>query len=130
MNAINSHNQQVHMKTILLVEDDNTISELLVQLISQETHYLVFAVPDGPEALDLVQKVKPALLILDYWLPTTHGIELHDRIHVMEGLKEVPTIMLSANAPLREIHARHITFIRKPFDVYKLLEAIHHLLLQ
>lgn len=128
MNAINYHNQQAHSNTILLVEDDITISELLVQLISQETHYLIFAVPDGPEALDLVQKIKPALLILDYWLPTTHGIELHDRLHEIEGLKQVPTIMLSANAPLREIHARHITFLRKPFDVYKLLEAIHNLL--
>ncbi len=35
-------------KTILLVEDDTTIAELLVQMISQETYYQVFAVPDGP----------------------------------------------------------------------------------
>ena len=118
------------MKTILLVEDDITISELLVQLISQETHYLIFAVPDGPEALDLVQKIKPALLILDYWLPSTLGIELYDRLHNIEGLKQVPTIMLSANAPQREIKARRIIFIRKPFDMYKLLEAIHNSLNQ
>jgi DNA-binding response OmpR family regulator len=122
------HNQLTPTQTILLVEDDTTISELLVQLISQETHYLIFAVPDGPQAFDLVQKIRPALLILDYWLPTTHGIELYDRLHDIEGLKQVPTIMLSANAPLREINARHITFIRKPFDIYKLLGAIYSLL--
>lgn len=115
-------------KTILLVEDDTTIAELLVQMISQETHYQIFTVPDGPQALDLVKNVKPELLILDYWLPSTHGIELHDRLHDIEGLEQVPTIMLSVNAPLREINQRQIMYMRKPFDMFKLLEAIDTLL--
>ena len=112
------------LKTILLVEDDTTIAELLVQMITQETHYQVFTVPDGPQALDLVKNIKPQLLILDYWLPTIHGIELYDRLHGMEGLEQVPAIMLSVHAPLREINQRHIIYIRKPFDMFKLLEAI------
>ncbi len=122
------HNLQTPVQTILLVEDDTTISELLVRLITQETNHLIFTVPDGPQALDLVQKIRPALFILDYWLPTTHGIELYDRLHTFEGLEKVPAIMLSVNAPLHEMHVRHLTFIRKPFDMYKLLEAIHNLL--
>jgi hypothetical protein len=40
-------------ETMLLVEDDTTIAELLVQMISQETHYQFFSVPDGPQALIL-----------------------------------------------------------------------------
>lgn len=115
-------------KSILLVEDDSTIAELLVQMITQETHYQVFAVPDGPQALDLVRNIKPELLILDYWLPTTHGIELYDRLHDIEGLEQVPTIMLSVHAPLREINRRQIVYMRKPFDMFKLLEAIDTLL--
>src|SRR5436305_13288842 len=115
-------------KTILLVEDDTIIAELLVQMISQETHYQVFTVPDGPQALDLVKNIKPELLILDYWLPSTHGIELYDRLHDIEGLEQVPTIMLSVHAPLREINQRQIMYIRKPFDMFKLLEAIDNML--
>src|SRR2546430_3337619 len=88
----------------------------------------VFAVPDGPQALDLVKNIKPELLILDYWLPTIHGIELYDRLHNTEGLEQVPTIMLSVHAPLREINQRQIMYMRKPFDMYKLLEAIDTLL--
>jgi DNA-binding response OmpR family regulator len=121
-------NRQSPLKTILLVEDDTTISELLIQMISQETYYQVFAVPDGPQALDLVKHIKPELLILDYWLPTTHGIELYDRLHNIEGLGQVPTIMLSVDAPLREINQRHIVYMWKPFDMYKLLEAIDNML--
>jgi DNA-binding response OmpR family regulator len=121
-------NTQASIKTILLVEDDTTIAELLVQMITQETSHQVFAVHDGPQALDLVRNIKPQLLILDYWLPTIHGIELYDRLHNTEGLEGVPTIMLSVNAPLQEINRRQIMYMRKPFDMYKLLEAIHKLL--
>ena len=91
-------NIQAPSKTILLVEDDTTIAELLVQMISQETHYQVFAVPDGPPALDLAKNIKLELLILDYRLPTIHGIELHDRLHDIEGLEQVPILFLGALA--------------------------------
>ncbi len=121
-------NIQSPIKTILLVEDDTTIAELLVQMITQETHYQVFAVPDGPQALDLVKNIKPHLLILDYRLPTLHGIELYDRLHSTEGLEGIPTIMLSVHAPLREINQRQIMYMRKPFDIFKLLETIDKLL--
>lgn len=128
MNMINSLRTYRSIKTILLVEDETTIAELLVQMIVQETHYQVFAVPDGPQALDLVKNIKPDLLILDYLLPTTHGIELYDLLHDIEGLERVPTIMLSVHAPLREINQRQIMYMRKPFDMYKLLKAIDTLL--
>ncbi len=121
-------NEEGPIKTILLVEDDSIISELLIQMITQETPYQVFSVPDGLEALDLVKNIKPQLLILDYWLPFIQGIELYDRLHDTEGLEKVPAIMLSVNAPLREINQRHLTYIRKPFDMPKLLDAIHRLI--
>jgi len=121
-------NTKVPVKTILLVEDDTVIAELLVQMITQETRHLIFSVPDAPEALDLVRNIKPQLLILDYWLPTIYGIELFDQLHNTEGLEQVPAIMLSVNAPLKEIRQRQIIYMRKPFDMFKLLEAIDKLL--
>ena len=96
------------MKTILLVEDDSIISELLIQMIIQETPYKVCSAPDALAALELVKNIKPQLLILDYWLPLIQGIELYDRLHNTEGLEEVPAIMLSVNAPLREINQRDL----------------------
>ena len=116
------------MKTILLVEDDSIISELLIQMIIQETPYKVRSAPDALAALELVKNIKPQLLILDYWLPLIQGIELYDRLHNTEGLEEVPAIMLSVNAPLREINQRDLTYIRKPFDMPKLLDTIHRLI--
>jgi CheY-like chemotaxis protein len=128
-NAQHLQNGTSPIKTILLVEDDSNMAELLVQMITQETHYQVFSVSDGLDALDLVRNVKPQLLILDYRLPTIHGIELYDRLHKTEGLEEVPAIMLSVNAPVREINQREIKYIRKPFDIFQLLETIQKLLI-
>jgi len=123
-------NQQLKnpVKTILLVEDDSIISELLTQMITQETPYQVLRVPDGLVALDIVQNIKPQLLIIDYRLPFIHGIEVYDRLHNTEGLEKVPAIMLSVNAPVREINERHMTYIKKPFDMPKLLDTIHRLI--
>ena len=129
-NENNQHleNLKKPMKTILLVEDDSIISELLIQMITQETPYNVCSAPNALVALELIKNIKPQLLILDYWLPFIQGIELYDRLHNTEGLEEVPAIMLSVNAPLREIKQRQMTYIRKPFDMPKLLDAIHRLI--
>lgn len=128
----NQHEEYIQnqtMKTILLVEDDAIISELLTQMIIQETPYQVFSVSDGLEALKLVKNIKPQLFILDYWLPFMQGIEVYDILHGTEGLEEVPAIMLSVNAPVQEINKRHMTYIRKPFDIIKLLDTINRLLI-
>src|SRR5215469_4116031 len=97
-------------------------------MIAWETPHRVIAVSDGSQALNLVRDIKPQLLILDYWLPTMHGIELYDRLHTTKGLEEIPTILVSANLPKYEIKQRPITYMRKPFDMYKLLETIGKLL--
>jgi CheY-like chemotaxis protein len=115
-------------KTILLVEDDAAIAELLVQMVVQETHYRIFTVADGPQALQIFNDINPNLLILDYWLPTIQGIELYDRLCNAQGLGQIPTILLSVNAPLQEIKKRQMTYMKKPFDVGKLLQTIDTLI--
>lgn len=117
-------NTQAATKTVLLVEDEAAIAELLVQIIVQETPYRVIAVPDGLQALEMVDNIRPNLLLLDYWLPTIHGIELYDRLRTKKGLESIPTIMLSVNPPLNEIKKRNITYMKKPFDVGQLLQKL------
>src|SRR5689334_14781000 len=121
-------NTQTAMKTILLVEDDAAIAELLVQIIVQETPYRVLSVPDGLQALNMVKHIRPDLLLLDYWMPVIHGIELYDRLSAIEGMEQIPTIMLSVNPPLQEIKKRQITCVRKPFDVDQLLRTIQSMM--
>lgn len=121
-------NRRTGTKTVLLVEDDAAIAELLIQIIVQETPYHVLAVPDGQQALDMAKNIRPNLLLLDYWLPTIHGIELYDRLSSITGMEHIPTIMLSVNPPMQEIKKREITCIKKPFNVDQLLHTIESMM--
>jgi CheY-like chemotaxis protein len=106
--------QQV--KLILIVEDDETIGEVLLTALRSETPYQVSLVPNGFQALKEVKNIKPQLFLLDYQLPRMNGVELYDQIHAIEGLEDVPTLMLSANAPTGELAQRQIEYLRKPFE--------------
>ncbi len=57
------------------------------------------------------------------------GLELHDRLHTLEHLKTVPTLLISSvKPPLRELQKRALIFMAKPFDLIELLHTITKLL--
>jgi DNA-binding response OmpR family regulator len=117
--------EQEQAGTILIVEDDVNIGQFLIEVIQQETPYKFVLTSDGLEALQIAEKIKPHLLILNYHLPYMNGIELYDRLH---ALKDVPAIMLSAILPEKEVKQRSIIGFKKPFDLAKLLDTIEGLL--
>jgi CheY-like chemotaxis protein len=116
------------VKSILLVEDDESIGEVLVQAITQETSYIVTLARNGQDALKSVEQIKPQLLILDYQLPRMNGLELYDRLHDMQELQDVPTIMISARLPRQELKKRQITAMNKPIDLDDFLQTIEQFL--
>ncbi|MBA2392191.1 MAG: response regulator [Ktedonobacteraceae bacterium] len=111
-------------KTILLVEDDVSIGELLMDVLQEEGLYKVILATDGFQALKVASTIHPLLFVLDYQLPGMNGFELYDRLHIMEGLREVPALFVSANVPVKELEKRHLQYIRKPFELDQLLDAI------
>jgi CheY-like chemotaxis protein len=117
------------VKTLLIVEDDEAIGGLLIQVIQQETPYQAVLVSDGFEALKMLRSLKPDLLILDYCLPGMNGLELYDTIHAVKGLEHIPVLVVSAETKniQKEIEARHLPYLQKPFDLSDLLAAIERL---
>ena len=116
------------VKMILIVEDDTEIGEVLVQAVQSETPNQVTVVTDGFQALKMVRNIKPQLFVIDYWLPSMNGLELYDQLHTTEGLEDVPAIFMSANAPAGELEKRRVYYIKKPFELDELLQAIEKLL--
>jgi CheY-like chemotaxis protein len=116
------------VKSILLVEDDESIGDVLVQAITQETSYIVMLARNGQDALKSVEQVKPQLLILDYQLPRMNGLELYDRLRDMKELQDVPAIMISARLPRQELKKRQITAMNKPIDLDEFLQTIEKFL--
>ncbi len=119
-------------KTILIVEDDPDTGLVFVSALKQYTLLSPLLAQSGSEALHMVQKRKPDLLLLDYLLGGMDGIELSDQLHRISGLEAVPTIVMSAATMSLEreeqFRTRQIVFLRKPFDLDVLFETIESLL--
>jgi DNA-binding NtrC family response regulator len=119
------------LHTLLIVEDDEAIGELLVQTIKTETPYAALLTIDAAQALHAVESLIPSLFILDYHLPGIDGLELHDRLHSTKALESVPTLMMSSHSPSpQSLRQRGITFLKKPFDLTAFLNAIEKMLPQ
>jgi DNA-binding NtrC family response regulator len=121
---LSSAEDQISVKTVLVVEDDEDIGALIAQAIELETPFRALHVTDGFQALKKVSNLKPNLFLLDYRLPDTNGIKLYDALHAIDGLEHVPAIMISANLPTQEVQKRKLPSLKKPFELDELLQII------
>ena len=82
------------MKTILIVDDENDILEIIAEYAKQEGYTTILA-RNGESALKSFEKNSIDLIILDIMLPDLNGYEVAERIRKIENL---PIIMLSAKS--------------------------------
>jgi DNA-binding response OmpR family regulator len=119
------------MKTILLIEDDANLAEL-VKIRLEEHDYQIVIVPDGFEMLKILRKTKPDLIILDVMLPRIDGYKLCRLLKNYEPYKNIPIIIFTAltgkgsKAMAKDMGAE--TYIAKPFDSKKLISEIDRIL--
>ena len=111
-------------KTVLLVEDDLEIRDILQDLLEQEGYDVVPA-SNGKQALDFLTLNDPAradLVILDLMMPMVSGWQVLDKMKSDPVLTDIPVIVLSAVTRKKPEGA--ITFLRKPFSLKVLFDAI------
>jgi CheY-like chemotaxis protein len=113
------------MPTILLVEDEPAIRELLVEVLSDEGYTVVDAA-NGLEALDLLARQAPDLVLTDVMMPGLDGLGVVRRIQGDPRTARIPIILMSA--ALRERspsdQSPRIGFVNKPFDLARLLDEV------
>lgn len=108
-------------KTIAIIEDDQHISELLTESLTREG-YEVLCAYSGTEALYLLEKHRPDLILLDLMLPGLSGEE------VLTHLTGIPVIVVSARAAtgdkVKLLLDGAVDYITKPFELPELLARI------
>ncbi len=118
-------------KHLLLVEDDRHIEEL-VRLHFSKEGFDVTSTADGDEALVLVQEARPDIVILDWMIEGTSGIEVCRRIRRNPKTAEVAIMMLTArneeSDKLRGLETGADDFITKPFSPKELVARAQALL--
>jgi len=117
------------VRTVLVVEDDQQIGEVVVDAINEEHGYTATRVENADEALDSLARVVPDLLLLDIRLPGMSGLELYDRIRSDARFRSLPVVFetsgLEHGEALRERGVA--TYIKKPFDIDDLVRFIRRL---
>lgn len=110
------------MKKILVVEDDNTIHNLIKELLEKE-NYIVRNAYSGKEALEILNSEKIDLILLDLMLPEITGEEI-----VKEIRTNIPIIVISAKISPEDKVSVLLDgandYITKPFDKNELLARI------
>lgn len=119
-----------HEKTILVVDDDRDIGDILQNIITDQTGYKVVWIAESDLVLDAAKYLRPSLLVLDYMLPAMHGLDLYDRLQDMENMRGLPTILISASAtlPFEDLRSRGIYILQKPFDLDDFLDVLAQML--
>ena len=117
-------------KIVLIVDDDRDVGDILQKIILDQTDYRVVWIAESDLALDAAWYLRPSLLLLDYMLPSIDGLDLYDRLQGMEGMRGVPTVLISASEtlPFEELRARGIYLLKKPFELGDLLDMLAQLL--
>ncbi len=117
---------------VLVVDDIPDILKLLDATL-QFKGYRVVTARDGQEALDVIQRERPALVIADILMPKMDGFSLLHRIRLDPEMRNLPVIFLSATYVAQEdkdfARAIGVTrFIEKPVDWDKFLPIISEIL--
>lgn len=109
------------MKTIAVIDDDISIGNLLEEVLHREG-YQVLRAFSGSEALLLLEKQTPDLILLDLMLPGLSGEE------VLQRVRQIPTIIVSAKVGIEDKVSLLLDgaadYVTKPFNTSELLARI------
>jgi DNA-binding response OmpR family regulator len=116
---------------VLIVEDTKDSVDLLVYFL-KPAGYDIFIAYNGLEAIEIVEKTPPDIILLDVMLPKLDGFQVCERLKKNKSTFHIPIIMITALKELKDkIQALEVgadDFISKPFDNVELLTRVKSLL--
>lgn len=113
-------------KRILVVEDDTSIRELLVELLESEGYQVASAV-NGLEGLKHLQSdLNPDLILIDLMMPVMDGYSFRTEQLKKPEWSKIPTVVMSAEANAKEkMKNFNITaFLSKPVELDTILKTV------
>jgi len=117
-------------KKVLVVEDVEDNRELLVQYFRDV--YDVYEARDGRECIELAEKVRPDLILMDLSLPVLDGWQAASALKADARLKGIPIIAVTAHAMVgddtKALSAGCDAYISKPIDFVELEKVMKNLL--
>ncbi|NWF79604.1 MAG: response regulator [Chloroflexi bacterium] len=112
--------------TIFIMDDDLALQTVLEYALRNAGYDVVLA-PDGQEGLQMLEHLKPSLVLSDVMMPNMDGVEVFQ--HIKERLQDdgIPIIFMTALSRkpwFADLEAEGAVILHKPFDVDQLVDMI------
>ena len=119
-------------KTTILYVEDNLENRILVRRILMSEDYEVLEAVNAAEALNILKKVRPDLILMDINMPDMDGYTLTARIKSTPGFERTPILALTANVMRgdkeKTLEAGCDGYIQKPLDIDQLIREVERFL--
>jgi len=116
---------------VLIVDDSQESIDLLVYFL-KPAGYEIITAGDGIEAIQIIEKSLPDIILLDVMLPKMNGFQVCERLKKNDRTFHIPIVMITALKELKDkiraLEAGADDFISKPFDSVELLARVKSLL--
>jgi putative two-component system response regulator len=113
---------------IMLIDDDEMCLNMGMEILKNK--YTVYPVPSGEQALQILKKVIPDLILLDIEMPVMNGYEVIKKLKRGDETKDIPVIFLTSHTdPGNELDGLSmgaIDYITKPFSPLLLVQRIEN----
>lgn len=110
-------------RTVLVVDDEPAIRDLIVAVLEDEGYRAVSA-GTGNRALELLPLERPDLVVMDVMMPEMDGREAVRRIQATPSHRHIPVVLMSAAHTRQSIDHEIAAFLPKPFDLDHFLATI------
>ncbi len=116
-------------KKVVCIEDDLSMVELVKTILGLSGIEVIGAM-GGREGLEIIQRIKPDLVLLDLMMPDMDGEQVYRHLKADNELGQIPVVILTADAQsmtkvVWQQVAKADGFVTKPFNAQDLVQAIH-----
>lgn len=111
------------MATILIVEDEQSIAQLLQEILEDQGHSVGLA-SNGKEALERLAHLTPQVVVSDVMMPILGGVGLCHSLQRDPSYQDIPVVLMSAGHEQHVSDCRYTAFLAKPFQVDDLLTLV------
>ncbi|HEY2512093.1 MAG TPA: response regulator [Polyangiaceae bacterium] len=111
----------VHSASVLLVEDDDDIRDAVAAVLEAEG-YTVLTAANGEEALAILERGQPCVVLLDLMMPVMNGWDFMEVVRKNKRLEALPVVVVSAYSEKKAEGVRRV--LKKPLNVQQLLSAV------
>jgi len=117
-------------RVVLVVEDNPQFRKLLQVMLSATLGVRTVLAADGKEALEQLQTMRPAVILLDLGIPELDGVEVVRQLKSQPATQAIPVIAVTAMARARAeaLAAGCDDFIEKPFELDHLIAKVQRYL--